>query len=258
MPSLKTEPNLISKYDKSTSSSEVTSNLERVMIGNFHGGLEGQSILVTNHKLLPSVVSVHDDVHLWRRKRWATYRRSDIPRQKHSNFRVWKTENHSHIMANQLHEQWARRKFSLIWDSKGNMGCYLRNLLNFWKYFITIWNGSQTTWLTSRWPHYYLILWHSHPVVVRTGHVRDSHLEVSWRHKLVQENSRIEDLNFLFRFNKNLNEVRGRVMETKPLPSISETVSKVSQEESRKKVMMELKTQTSSWRDQPWWPEHPA
>ena len=38
--------------------------------------------------------------------------------------------------------------------------------------------------------------------------------------------------------NKDLDEVRGRVLGTKPLPSIREVFSKVRREESRKKVMM--------------------
>ena len=43
---------------------------------------------------------------------------------------------------------------------------------------------------------------------------------------------------FLIGLNKNLDEVRGRVMGTKPLPSIREAFSEVRREESRKKVMM--------------------
>ena len=43
---------------------------------------------------------------------------------------------------------------------------------------------------------------------------------------------------FLMGPNKNLDEVRGRVLGTKPLPSIREVFSEVRREESRKKVMM--------------------
>ena len=43
---------------------------------------------------------------------------------------------------------------------------------------------------------------------------------------------------FLLGLNKNLDEVRGRVMGTKPLPSIRETFSEVRREENMKKVMM--------------------
>ena len=43
---------------------------------------------------------------------------------------------------------------------------------------------------------------------------------------------------FLLGLNKNLDEVRGRVMDTKPLPSLREAFSEVRREESQKKVMM--------------------
>ena len=43
---------------------------------------------------------------------------------------------------------------------------------------------------------------------------------------------------FLLGLNKNLDEVRGRVMGTKPLLSLREAFSEVRREESRKKVMM--------------------
>ena len=43
---------------------------------------------------------------------------------------------------------------------------------------------------------------------------------------------------FLLGLNKNLDEVRGRVMGTKPLLNLREAFSEVRREESRKKVMM--------------------
>ena len=43
---------------------------------------------------------------------------------------------------------------------------------------------------------------------------------------------------FLLGLNKNLDEVKGRVIGTKPFPSIREAFSEVRCEESRKKVMM--------------------
>ena len=47
---------------------------------------------------------------------------------------------------------------------------------------------------------------------------------------------------FLLGLNKNLDEVRGRILGTKPLPNIREAFSKVCKEESRKKVMMGSQT----------------
>lgn len=47
--------------------------------------------------------------------------------------------------------------------------------------------------------------------------------------------------------NKNLDEVRGRILATKPLPSLREAFSKLRREESKKKMMLrELSTITVS------------
>lgn len=43
---------------------------------------------------------------------------------------------------------------------------------------------------------------------------------------------------FLLGLNKNLDEVRGRILGTKPLPSIREAFAEVRREESRRKVML--------------------
>ncbi|XP_038709691.1 uncharacterized protein LOC120004410 [Tripterygium wilfordii] len=45
---------------------------------------------------------------------------------------------------------------------------------------------------------------------------------------------------FLLGLNKNLDEIRGRLMGTKPLPNLREAFSEVRREESRKKLMMSL------------------
>src|ERR1051325_4825973 len=44
--------------------------------------------------------------------------------------------------------------------------------------------------------------------------------------------------NFLLGINKDLDEVRGRVLGTKPLPKLREVLSEVRREESRRKVML--------------------
>ena len=48
--------------------------------------------------------------------------------------------------------------------------------------------------------------------------------------------------NFLLGLNKNMDEVRGRILGTKPLPNIREVALEVRQEESRKKVMVGSQT----------------
>ena len=44
--------------------------------------------------------------------------------------------------------------------------------------------------------------------------------------------------NFLHGLNSNMDEVRGRLLGTKPFPSIRETFTEVRREESQKKVML--------------------
>ena len=55
------------------------------------------------------------------------------------------------------------------------------------------------------------------------------------KYKKIVENKRT--YKFLLRLRKNLDEVQGRILGTKPLPNIWEVASEVYQEESRKKVM---------------------
>ena len=61
------------------------------------------------------------------------------------------------------------------------------------------------------------------------------------KYKKIVEKKRI--YKFLLGLNKDLDEVRGRILGTKSLPNIREIASEVRREESRKKVM--LGTQTS-------------
>ena len=53
--------------------------------------------------------------------------------------------------------------------------------------------------------------------------------------KLVEQKRTIR---FLLGLNKDLDEVRGRIMGIKPLPTIREAFAKVRREESRKKLMI--------------------
>jgi len=51
---------------------------------------------------------------------------------------------------------------------------------------------------------------------------------------------------FLHGLNSDLDEVRGRLLETKPFPSIKEAFAKVRRKESRKKVMLSAQTEVSN------------
>lgn len=56
------------------------------------------------------------------------------------------------------------------------------------------------------------------------------------KYKKIVEKKRM--YKFLLRLNKNLDEVRGRILATKPLPNIREASSEVRREESKKKLML--------------------
>ena len=51
---------------------------------------------------------------------------------------------------------------------------------------------------------------------------------------------------FLIGLNKNLDEVRGRILSKQPLPSLREAFAEVRKEESRKKVMMGVQNTPSN------------
>ena len=62
------------------------------------------------------------------------------------------------------------------------------------------------------------------------------YLEDGMKFRKIVEQKRI--FKFLLGLNQNLDEVRGRMLGTKPLPNIREVFSEVRSEERRKKVMM--------------------
>ena len=86
-------------------------------------------------------------------------------------------------------------------------------------------------------------------ILTRYWQQLDIYEELVWKcpedgllYKKVIEKERI--YKFLLGLNKNLDEVRGRVLSIKPLPSVREVFSEIRREESRQKVM--LGTQNSS------------
>lgn len=70
----------------------------------------------------------------------------------------------------------------------------------------------------------------------------------SKKYKEIVEKKRI--FKFLMGLNKNLDEMRGRILGTKPLPSIREVFSEVRREESRKKMMIEESSTIASMENQ--------
>lgn len=67
-------------------------------------------------------------------------------------------------------------------------------------------------------------------------------IEDSQLYNRTLEKERVFD--FLRGLNKDLDEVRGRIVGTKPLPSIREAFAAVRREESRRKVMLNVTPNT--------------
>ena len=80
-------------------------------------------------------------------------------------------------------------------------------------------------------------------VLTRYWHQLDMSETISWN---CQEDKKIYNnlvekeriFKFLLGLNKDLDEVRGRILGTKPLPSLREAFAEVRREESRRKIMM--------------------
>ncbi|XP_073222390.1 uncharacterized protein [Cicer arietinum] len=79
----------------------------------------------------------------------------------------------------------------------------------------------------------------------------DIYLDIEWNctdddkiyKKLIEKDIIFQ---FLFGLNKNLDEVRGRILGTKPFPSIREAFAEVTREESRTKIMLGSQSATST------------
>lgn len=119
------------------------------------------------------------------------------------------------------------------------MRCCRRNLFQFWEYewIVRSWKHPPL-WSLSRWVFDYPIL----PTLSCTRYWQQLDLyEIhEWEfpkdgtmYKQIVEKKPI--FKFLMRLNKDLDEVWGIVLGTKPLPSIHEAVSEVRQEECRKR-----------------------
>ena len=67
---------------------------------------------------LPLMVLISHDVHLWEKVEMSiSY--------------IVNRESHGNVMVNQLNDKLNRRKFSPLWNSKGNMGWSKDNILKF-------------------------------------------------------------------------------------------------------------------------------
>lgn len=85
----------------------------------------------------------------------------------------------------------------------------------------------------------YSIFQYSYTLLVAARHVRNfilgSVLQLCLLRKIVEQKRTIK---FFLGPNKDLDEAKGRITRTKPLPTIREAFAAVRREESRKKLMM--------------------
>ncbi|RVW34622.1 Retrovirus-related Pol polyprotein from transposon RE1 [Vitis vinifera] len=175
-----------------------------------NGGVEGSSFLITRHKL------TGHNYHQWakavlifiigRGKDEYLFSTTEPPKKDDKKFKIWNTENN-------LVMSW------LINAMDTEIGA-LHDLRQ----------GEMTV------THYYNTL-------SRFWQQLDVFETMDWeclgdasRYKRIIEKERV--FKFLLGLDKSLDEVRGRILGTKPLPTIREAFSKVRREESRKKLMM--------------------
>ncbi|RVW62005.1 hypothetical protein CK203_062403 [Vitis vinifera] len=136
-----------------------------------------------------------------------------------------------------------QRKFLAVWDCKGHMGCSQRTysssentseLFQVESALHDFRQGEQSV------TQYYNTL-------TRYWQQLDLFETHSWKcsddaatYRQIVEQKRL--FKFFLGLNRELDDVRGRIMGIKPLPSLREAFSEVRREESRKKVMMDQKS----------------
>ncbi|XP_059599280.1 retrovirus-related Pol polyprotein from transposon RE2 isoform X2 [Vitis vinifera] len=197
--------------------SETSSSITGTMFGQelvSNGGAEGSSFLITRHKL------TGHNYHQWakailmfitgRGKDEYLFSTTEPPKKDDKRFKVWNTENN-------LVMSW------LINAMDTEIG---QNFL-FYDTAHEIWMAAKETYSDSD---------NTADLFDIKGALHDLRQGDASRYKRIIEKERV--FKFLLGLDKSLDEVRGRILGTKPLPTIREAFSEVRREESRKKLMM--------------------
>lgn len=227
--------------------SETSSSVTGTMFGQelvSNGGAEGSSFLITRHKL------TGHNYHQWakavlmfitgRGKDEYLFSTTEPPKKDDKRFKVWNTENNlvmswlinamdteigqNFLFYDTAHEIWMAAKETYS-DSDNTADLFdIKGALH------DLRQGEMTV------THYYNTL-------SRFWQQLDVFETMDWeclrdasRYKRIIEKERV--FKFLLGLDKSLDEVRGRILGTKPLPTIREAFSEVRREESRKKLMM--------------------
>ena len=232
--------------DKQSSSSEVTST-QVVVPSNSNGVPEPSVLQITGHKLgEKNYVQWSQSVMMYiYGKGKDDYLTGAIsaPPPEDPRYKVWKTENSMvmswliNSMTNEIGEDFMFYQTAKeIWDAakesysdKDNTSelFEIKGILN--DLFVTQYFNA----LNKQWQRLDIY-----------DELKLRCAECNLKYKKFIENERV--FKFLLGLDKILDEVRGRILGTKPLPSIREAYSEVRREESRKKVMLGKTTQPSS------------
>ena len=163
-----------------------------------------------------------------------------IPEKTDPKFRVWKTKNHivmSWLINSMNTDIW--ENFLLygttkeIWDAARETYSNSENTSEIFEIEATVHDFRQGDISVTQ---YFNILSHHWQYLdMFEVHTWKCPKDTALYRKIVEQKRTFK---FLLGLNKNLDEVRERVMGTKPLPSIREAFSEVRREENRKNVMM--------------------
>ena len=223
---------------------EVTSNPEMMPTMNNHGGAVNPSLLITGHKLnghnflqwsqlvMMYVCGKGKDEYLTGEV--AILEKTD------PKFRVWKTKNHMvmswliNLMNTDIGENFLLYGTTKeIWDAARETYSNFENTSEIFEIEATLHDLRQGDLSVTQ--YFNILSCHWQHLDMFEVHTWKCPEDTALYQKIVEQKRTFK---FLLGLKKNLDEVRGRVMGTKPFPSIREAFSEVRREESRKKVMM--------------------
>ena len=230
--------------ERQSSASEVTSNPEIIPAASNPGGTKGTSLLITGHELnghnyLQWSQSVMMFICGKGKEEYLTGEMA-IPERNNPKFRTWKTENHMvmswliNSMTNEIGENFLLYGTAKeIWDAARETYSSSENASELFEIEAALHDLRQGELTVTQYFNTLTCHWQ----------YLDMFEVYSWKcpedtalYRRILEQKRT--FQFVLGLDKNLDEVRGRVMGTKPLPNLREAFSEVRREESRKKVMM--------------------
>ena len=227
-----------------TSSAEVTSNPHSAPTANTHGATDGASLLITGHKLngqnflqwsqsvLMFICGKGKDDYLTGE--------IAIPEKDDPKYKVWKIENHMvmswliNSMNNDIGENFLLYGTAKeIWEAARETYSSSDNTAELFEIEALLHDLRQGELSVTQ--YFNVLTRHWQQIDMFEVHSWKCADDTALYKKIVEQKRTIK---FLLGLNKELDQVRSRVMGIKPLPTIREAFSEIRREESRKKVMM--------------------